>query len=72
MIHRSRPAAQTCAYRLSRLGRVALVLAAAGTASGCSGLVALPVRTASAVVKVVPVAGDIAAKPLDAAADAID
>ncbi|MDZ5646653.1 DUF6726 family protein [Nitrospirillum sp. BR 11828] len=72
MISRSRPAPQSRRDRLGRLGRVALVLAAAGTVSGCSGLVALPVRTASAVVKVVPVAGDIAAKPLDAAADAID
>jgi hypothetical protein len=49
-----------------------LILAATAGLSGCSGLVALPVRTASAVVKVVPVAGDIAAAPLDVAADAID
>ncbi|MFE0758642.1 DUF6726 family protein [Inquilinus sp. NPDC058860] len=48
-----------------------LVLAAAAGLAGC-GLVALPVRTTSAVVKVVPVAGHVAAAPLDATADAID
>lgn len=52
------------------LGAAALLALAAGL-SGC-GLVALPARTASAVVKAVPLAGDVAAKPLDAAADAID
>jgi len=52
------------------LGAVLILAAAAGLA-GCS-LVALPVRTASAVVKTVPVAGPIAAAPLDATADAID
>jgi len=50
---------------------VLLILAAAAGLSGC-GLVALPVRTTSAVVKVVPVAGHVAAAPLDATADAID
>jgi hypothetical protein len=39
--------------------------------SGC-GAVAFPVRTTSAAVKIVPVAGDVAAKPLDWTADAID
>lgn len=48
-----------------------LVLAAATGLAGC-GLVALPVRTTSAVVKVVPVAGHVAAAPLDATADVID
>lgn len=50
---------------------VVLILATPLSLSAC-GLVALPVRTASAVVKVVPVAGDIVAAPLDATADAID
>ncbi|MBB6252607.1 DUF6726 family protein [Nitrospirillum iridis] len=49
-----------------------LMLTLAAGLSGCSGLIALPVRTASAVVKVVPVAGNVVAAPLDVAADAID
>jgi hypothetical protein len=48
-----------------------LILASAAALSGC-GLVALPFRTTSAVVKVVPVAGHVAAAPLDVTADAID
>ena len=48
-----------------------LVLAAAANLAGC-GVVALPVRATSAVVKVVPVAGDIVAKPLDVTANTID
>ena len=48
-----------------------LILAAAAALSGC-GLVALPFRATSAVVKVVPVAGHVAAAPLDVTADAID
>ncbi|OWJ63533.1 DUF6726 family protein [Inquilinus limosus] len=59
MIRRLRPAA------------LLLVLTAATGLAGC-GLVALPVRTTSAVVKVVPVAGHVAAAPLDVTADAID
>ena len=51
-------------------GLVLIMVLSAGLA-GC-GVVALPVRTASAVVKTVPVAGHAAAAPLDAAADAID
>lgn len=47
-----------------------LLVAAAGLA-GC-GVVAAPVRTTSAVVKVVPAAGDVVAKPLDVTADVID
>lgn len=60
--------------RRSRSGRpmaVLLILATAAALAGC-GLVALPVRTTSAVVKVVPVAGHVAAAPLDATADVID
>ncbi len=52
-------------------GALLLVLAAAICLAGC-GLVALPVRATSAVVKVVPVAGPVAAAPLDATADGID
>lgn len=47
------------------------ILAMATSLTGC-GLVALPFRTTSAVVKVVPVAGHAAAAPLDVTADAID
>ena len=57
--------------RSSRPVAVLLILAAAVALAGC-GLVALPVRTTSAVVKVVPVAGHVAAAPLDVTADAID
>jgi hypothetical protein len=58
----------------SRVGRslgLLLILAMATSLAGC-GLVALPFRTTSAVIKVVPVAGHVAAAPLDAAADTID
>ena len=48
-----------------------LILTLATSLAGC-GLVALPFRATSAVVKVVPVAGHAAAAPLDAAAGAID
>lgn len=60
--------------RRPRPGRplaVLLILAAAAGLGGC-GLVALPVRATSAVAKVVPVAGHVAAAPLDATADVID
>jgi hypothetical protein len=39
--------------------------------AGC-GVVALPFRATSAVVKVVPVAGDVVAAPFDASAAVID
>jgi hypothetical protein len=52
------------------LGKLAIVLAAAALA-GCS-VAAAPVRTTSAVVKVVPVAGDVVAAPLDVTANVID
>lgn len=58
-------------FRRHRPLGVMLILAMATSLAGC-GLVALPVRTASALVKTVPVAGDVAAAPLDATADVID
>jgi hypothetical protein len=48
-----------------------LIVAAAASLTGC-GVVAFPVRTTSAAVKIVPVAGDVVAYPLDKTADAID
>jgi len=48
-----------------------LILPLALCLGGC-GVVAWPVRTASDIVKTVPVAGPIAAAPLDVTADAID
>lgn len=61
--------------RPSRLLGAMLILAtgaslAAGLA-GC-GVVAAPARVTSAAVKVVPVAGDVVAAPLDVTADVID
>jgi hypothetical protein len=50
---------------------VLLILAAAASLAGCA-VVAFPVRTTSAAVKAVPVAGHTAAVPLDATADVID
>jgi len=57
--------------RRSSLLGVMLILAMAASLTGC-GVVALPVRATSAVVKVVPVAGDVVAAPLDVTADVID
>ena len=51
--------------------RAVLLLAVVGSLPGC-GVVALPFRATSAVVKIVPVAGDVVAAPLDVTADAID
>ena len=48
-----------------------LILAMAVSVTAC-GVVALPFRATSAVVKVVPVAGDVVAAPLDVTADVID
>ena len=48
-----------------------LVLTVCGLLGGC-GLVALPCRVGSAALKVVPVAGHVAAAPTDACAGAID
>ncbi len=57
--------------RTMRLPAALLLLVAASGLSGC-GVVALPFRATSAVVKVVPVAGDVVAAPLDGTADVID
>jgi hypothetical protein len=57
--------------RHSRLLGVMLILTAATGLAGC-GVVAAPVRVSSAAVKIVPVAGDVVAYPLDKTADAID
>ena len=54
-----------------RLMRVMLILAVAAGLAGC-GIVAAPVRVTSAAVKIVPVAGDVVAAPLDVTADVID
>ena len=51
--------------------RAVLALVAAASLTGC-GVVAFPVRTTSAAVKIVPVAGDVVAYPLDKTADVID
>ena len=56
---------------MTRCFRAFLILAAAASLAGC-GVVAAPVRGTSAVVKVVPVAGDVVAAPLDVTADVID
>jgi hypothetical protein len=48
-----------------------LILAAAASLAGC-GVVALPFRATSAVVKTVPVAGHVVAAPLDVTAKVID
>lgn len=53
------------------LTRFALMIVSAAVLSGC-GAAALPFRATSAVVKVVPVAGDVVAAPLDVTAGVID
>ncbi len=55
----------------SRFLVVMLMLAMSASLAGC-GVVALPFRATSAVVKVVPVVGDVVAAPLDVTADTID
>lgn len=65
------PVRSTDMYRTHRLAGAMLLLAAVLGLAGC-GLVAAPVRGTSAVVKVVPVAGDVVAAPLDVTADVID
>ena len=54
-----------------RLVGVAVLAGVAMALSGC-GVVAFPVRVTSATAKIVPVAGDVVAYPLDKTADAID
>jgi hypothetical protein len=61
----------TTGFRPRRLLHATLILAIAAGLAGC-GVVAAPVRGTSAVVKVVPVAGDVVAAPLDVTADVID
>jgi hypothetical protein len=61
----------TYRIRPGRLLGVMLILAAAASLAGC-GVVAAPVRVTSAAVKVVPVAGDAVAAPLDVTANTID
>jgi hypothetical protein len=56
---------------LVKPARLLLLLVVAAGLSGC-GVVAFPVRTTSAAVKIVPVAGDVVAYPLDTTADVID
>jgi hypothetical protein len=53
------------------LARLALLATVAVGLAGC-GVVALPFRATSAVVKIVPVAGDVVAAPLDVTAGVID
>ena len=48
-----------------------IVVLACLSLSDC-GLVAFPCRVSSSIVKIVPGVGHVAAKPLDACADAID
>lgn len=57
--------------QFGRLMRAVMIGAAAASLTGC-GVVAFPVRVTSAAVKVVPVAGDVVAYPLDKTADVID
>ena len=56
---------------MTRCFRALFILAAAASLAGC-GVAAAPVRGTSAVVKVVPVAGDVVAAPLDVTAGVID
>ncbi|MEM6678427.1 MAG: DUF6726 family protein [Pseudomonadota bacterium] len=51
--------------------RVIALLTLVATLSGCA-VAALPFRVTADVVRVVPVAGDIVAAPLDGAGDVID
>ncbi len=51
--------------------QVIMFLAVAAGLSGC-GLVAAPCRVGSAVLKIVPLVGHVAAAPTDACADTID
>lgn len=57
--------------QFGRLMGAVMIVAAAASLTGC-GVVAFPVRVTSAAVKVVPVAGDVVAYPLDKTADVID
>ena len=52
------------------MGRLLIVLLALALA--VCGLVALPFRVTADVARIVPIAGDIVAAPLDALGDVID
>ena len=54
-----------------RLFGFVLLVGVSMALSGC-GVAAFPVRVTSATAKIVPVAGDVVAYPLDKTADAID
>ncbi|WP_167399896.1 DUF6726 family protein [Massilia violaceinigra] len=55
----------------ARLCRIALVLLLPAVLGGC-GVMAAPCRVGSAVIKMVPVVGKVAALPTDACAAIID
>jgi hypothetical protein len=55
---------------MKRVGAISLIISLVALA-GC-GLVAAPCRVASAGLKIVPIAGQVAAAPTDACANAID
>lgn len=61
----------TAHFHIGRLFGILLIFVMGACLAGC-GLVALPLRTTSAVVKAVPIAGHVAAAPLDVSADTID
>jgi hypothetical protein len=61
----------THSFGCTRLVGVMLILVSAASLAGC-GVVAFPVRVTSAAAKIVPVAGDVVAYPLDKTADVID
>ena len=62
---------ETCFSLIHALGARPADRGSGRQPAGC-GVVAFPVRTTSAAVKIVPVAGDVVAYPLDKTADAID
>jgi hypothetical protein len=68
---RATPALNRKRIRMISCFRALLILTVTAALAGC-GVVAAPVRGTSAVVKVVPVAGDAVAAPLDVTADVID
>ncbi len=58
-------------HLVSAILLLALAAGLSTSLTGC-GVVAFPVRATSAAVKIVPVAGDVVAAPLDVTADVID
>lgn len=59
---------------LNNITKLSMVLIVAGFLSGCvlTKIVTVPMRVTGAVVSVVPVAGDVVHKGVDATADAVD